>query len=234
MTTGTDCSGLRVTTVFLSLLPPSQFERRLADGILFILAAVFVALVPFAKEPLAPAQAFIPAYQSVLLFSDLATAALLFGQFSIQRTRGLLVLATAYLFTGLATVPHTLSFPGLLASGGVIGAGPQTTVWLYMMWHAGFPLLMMLYAVVKGDDRPLAGSSHAGWLAVGAAIATVLAGTILTTQGHTLLPTLLKPDNTYTPTMEFVVFAVWGLNFISLGALLSLRAAVVDCRRAQP
>jgi len=44
-------------------------------------------------------QAFNPAYKAALLFRDLTTAAVLFGQFSIQRTRGLLVLATAYLFT---------------------------------------------------------------------------------------------------------------------------------------
>lgn len=223
MTTGTATTKLRETTVFLSLLPPSQFERRLAVGLVFILATVFFAILPFVKDPLTPAQAFIPAYQAVLLFSDLATAALLFGQFSIQRTRGLLVLATAYFFTGLATVPHTLSFPGLFAPTGIIGAGPQTTVWLYMIWHAGFPLLTVVYAVLKDDERPLVQASRAGWLAAAGAVLVVVASTLLTTQGHALLPILLRPDLTYTPLMLFVVSSVWGLNFVSLAALLSRR-----------
>ncbi|HZP98283.1 MAG TPA: PAS domain S-box protein [Reyranella sp.] len=171
---------------------------------------------------MAPTQAFIPAYQAVLMFSDLATAALLFGQFSIQRTRGLLVLATAYLFTGLATVPHTLSFPGLVPSA-LIGSGPQTTVWLYVIWHAGFPLLTVLYALVKDNDRPIRGSRRAGWLAALAAVAAVLAGTLITTRGHAILPPLLKPDLTYTDLMYGVIYGVWALNLVSLAVLLTRR-----------
>ena len=49
----------------------------------------------------------------------------------------------AYLFTGCMAVVHTLSFPGLFAPGGLLGAGPQTTAWLYMFWHGVFPLLVI-------------------------------------------------------------------------------------------
>ena len=41
------------------------------------------------------------------------------------------------------SVPHALSFPRLCAPDGLIGAGPQTTAWLYMAWHAGFPLAVI-------------------------------------------------------------------------------------------
>ena len=83
-------------------------------------AVVFVMLAPFAKMALAPVPAFIPAYQAALFMSDAITAAILFGQFSIQPTRALLLLATAYLTTAIAIVPHTLSFPGLFAPGGLM------------------------------------------------------------------------------------------------------------------
>jgi PAS domain S-box-containing protein len=178
--------------------------------------AVFAVLVPFAKEPLLPVPAFIPAYQAALLLCDLITACVFFGQFSIQRTRSLLILGGGYFFTALAIVPHTLSFPGLLAPHGLMGAGPQTTVWLFMAWHGGFPLLIMVYAWVKHDDRPLAHPAAALLGAMAAAVATVVGVSVLTTAGHWLLPTLLNPDNTYTTAMVVLILAVWALNLVAL------------------
>src|SRR6185503_17978149 len=217
-----DFAGPAGRTLFLSLLPASESGRRLIGGLIVLLVGVFLALVPFTKLPLAPSPAFIPAYQAALFVSDLTTAAVLFGQFSVQRTRGLLVLAVAYLFTAIAIIPHTLSFPGLFPAAGTIGAGPQTTVWLYMLWHAGFPLLVMVYATVKTDERVLPKATGLAWFAAAATLGVVLAGTLMTTAGHSLLPTLLLPDNSYTTTMYVVVFGVWGLNFAAL-LFLALR-----------
>jgi PAS domain S-box-containing protein len=179
-------------------------------------AAVFAVLVPFAKEPQAAVPAFIPAYQAALLISDLITACVFFGQFSIQRTRALLVLGGGYFFTALAIIPHTLSFPGLFAPNGLMGSGPQTTVWLFMLWHGGFPLLIMLYAWVKQDDRPLARPGAAMLGTMAAAVLTVGVVTWLTTAQQWLLPTLLRPDNTYTAVMLVLILAVWALNLIAL------------------
>ena len=215
---GNDNIGRRAA-VFVSLLPPLGADRRMALVLVAGSVAIFLALVPFAKEPLAPLPAFVPGYQSALFFSDLTTAAVFFGQFSIQRTRPLLLLGTAYFFTALAIVPHTLAFPGLFGTGGVIGSGPQTTVWLYMVWHGGFPLMMMAYAVIKDDDRPLAAVRRSLKLAIASALCVIAATTILTTVGHSLLPELLRPDNSYTPAMYFVIFGVWTLNMVALAVL---------------
>jgi len=128
MTIASDDVGLRHrTTVFLSLLPPLKVDRQLAVAMVAASVAIFVVLAPFAQVPLTPVLGFIPVYQSALFMSDAITAAILFGQFSIQRTRALLRLATAYL---CAIVPHTLSSPGLFAPGGLMVSGPQTTIWL--------------------------------------------------------------------------------------------------------
>jgi len=32
----------------------------------------------------------------------------------------------------LLTIVHALTFPGLFAPAGLLGAGPQSTAWLYM------------------------------------------------------------------------------------------------------
>ena len=102
--------------------------------------------------PLTPVPAFVASYQSALAVNDLITAILLFSQFAILRSPALLLLASGYLFTTAAAIVHGLTFPGLFAPAGLLNAGPQTTVWLYMIWHGGFPLLVLGYALLKDSD----------------------------------------------------------------------------------
>lgn len=92
---------------------------------MLVSALIFIAAAPFAKVRLARVAAFMPIYESVLVVTDLITAVLLFGQFSFLRARALLVLASGYLFTALITVAHALTFPGLFAPTGLLGAGPR-------------------------------------------------------------------------------------------------------------
>jgi PAS domain S-box-containing protein len=97
-----------------------------------------------------------------------------------------------------------------------MGSGPQTTVWLFMLWHGGFPVLIMLYAWVKQDERPLANPGAAILGTVAAAMLIVGGTTWLTTAQQWLLPTLLKPDNTYTTAMLVLIIGVWALNLVAL------------------
>src|SRR5262249_42709833 len=177
--------------VFLSTLPAARRDRRLAFTVVLLSFATFAALVPFARVPLQGVPAFIPAYQSALAIGDLITAALLFGQFSILRAPGLRILASGYLFTALTVVVHTLSFPGVFAPTGLLGAGPQTTAWLYMFWHGGFPLFVIGYAVARaGADS--AGSVRAAILrSIAGVAAAVVAFTLLVTLGQALLPAVM-------------------------------------------
>src|SRR4051794_38793783 len=85
----------------LSAAPAQPWQRRLALAVVAVSLVVFAATAPFAKPPLWPAPAFLPAYQAALIVSELVTAVLLFGQFGILRQRSLLLLASAYLFSSL-------------------------------------------------------------------------------------------------------------------------------------
>ena len=124
-------SASRDDQVFLSTVPAGPAERRLALAVGLVSVLIFAALAPFARVPLAKIWAFIPVYESALVTNDLITAVLLFGQFGILGSRALLVLASGYLFTALMTVAHALTFPGLFTPTGLLGAGPQSTAWLY-------------------------------------------------------------------------------------------------------
>ena len=129
----------------ISAAPAEAGDRRAAPWAVGISAQVFVAALPVAKVQIPAFPAFIAAYQSALFMGDLVTAALLFSQYAFLGSRPLLALATGYVFTAFMAVAHALTFPGLLAPAGLLGATPQTTAWMYMFWHAGFPALAIAY-----------------------------------------------------------------------------------------
>ena len=208
-------------SIFLSTMPATGKDRAAAISIVVVSALLFACAVPFAGVPLAPVPAFVASYQSALAINDLITAVLLFSQLAVSRSRALLLLASGYLFTAIAAVTHALTFPGLFAPGGLLGAGPQTTVWLYMVWHGGFPLLVLGYATLKAHDNGTrmqspSGNAIAGSIA--AVIAAMAACTAVVTAGHDFLPILLKGGH-YTPVMLGVVSTVWCLSLAALAVL---------------
>src|ERR1700681_1708705 len=98
----------------LSSLAPSQAQRRLAFAVVLALLAAFVITAgPLSRVQLGRIDAFIPAYAMAMLVIDSITAVLLFAQFSILRSRALLVIGSGYLFTALIIIPWVLTFPGV-------------------------------------------------------------------------------------------------------------------------
>src|SRR6185369_15515320 len=211
---------MRSSSPFLSTLSPSRVERRAALTVVLVSIVVFLALVPFAKVALAQVPAFIPIYQSALIACDLITATLLWGQYGILRSRALLVLAAGYLFSALMAIAHAMSFPGLFAPGGLLGAGGQTTAWLYFLWHGGFPLFVIGYALLRGykDAAEAAPSRPLADILTSALVALACAGglTLVAAGGLTALPPLMA-GNVDAPIKVYVAAATW---LFGLGALL--------------
>jgi len=207
--------------IFLSTMPASRRDRTAALAVVCVSAVLFACAVPFAGMPLTPVPAFVASYQSALAINDVITAVLLFSQFAISRSRALLLLASGYMFTAAAAIVHALTFPGLFAPGGFLGAGPQTTVWLYMIWHGGFPLLVLGYSLLKAKDNGTGIQSTTGAAIVASVVAVIVAtaaSTWVVTAQHDHLPILLGGGH-YTPVMLGVVSAVWCLSLAALVAL---------------
>ena len=235
---------------FLAIQPAGHRAGVRALATVALSVAVCIALAPFAKLQLPAVAAFIPVYESALVLNDLITAALLYGQWRITRLRALSVLASGYLFTAVITVGHALSFPGLFAPGGALGAGPQSTAWIYMFWHGGFPLFVIAYAWMRRvrppgadaggepgsepdeEDDVGADVTRGRRTALGATLAALALGvglTALATAGHAWLPAIMS-GHRYTPAMMFTVGTVWLLCMAALAVLLSRRraASVLD------
>ena len=216
----------------LSSLPPGAAQKRLALAVvLALVAAFFVTAWPLSSLQLPRVDAFVPAYVAAMFVNDTITAVLLFAQYSILRSRGLLVIASGYLFTALSLFPWILAFPGVLAPMGLIG-GLQSTAWLYALWHGGFSMFVIAYALSKDSDPAEGmrqGSARAAIMWSVALTAALVGGaTLLVTVGDALLPRLMV-DTVHLSTLWFD--AAGCMAFLSVLALLVLwlrRRSVLD------
>jgi hypothetical protein len=78
--------------------------------------------------------------------------------------RAVLYLAGGYLFTSLIVMAHMLVFPGVFSSSGLLGIEPQTSAWLETFRHAGLPLLVICYLLLRRYEG-VSARSHTGTLA---------------------------------------------------------------------
>jgi signal transduction histidine kinase len=206
----------------LATLPPSRRQIRLALGVVAVLVVAFAVTAPFANTPLRPVYAFVPALETAILVNGLITSALLFAQFVIVRRWALLLLASGYLFAALIVIPHALTFPGLFAPTGLLGAGLQSTVWLYIFWHAASPLVVLVYALFKDADGGTAGKSRfqpgtaVAW-SVAVVIALVGGVTWVATAGESFLPRMFL-DYSHVNHIPALIFS---------GVMVSLESAAL-------
>ena len=183
----------------LAPVSASPTEIRVAIVVVLLSVLALAAAVPLARLQLPQINAFIPTYESALAITDFVTALLLFGQVNRRRSRAFLALACGYLFNTAMIVLHALSFPGVFSETGLLGANNQTTAWLYVFWHGGFPLFILAYALLPAQNRASdylhRHSGRAIALSIIAVAVVVTALTLLATIGTDLLPKIIQKGN---------------------------------------
>jgi signal transduction histidine kinase len=220
----------------LSSLPPSPGQKRLALGIVLGLTiALYLVTGPFGGMQFGVIHSFVAVYTTAMFVTDAITAILLYAQFSIVRSRAILVIASGYLFSAFLIVPYALAFPGVLAPNGVVG-GLQTTAHLYLLWHCGFPLFVIGYALLKDEDRSRrflqgeVGSAifrSVALTAAGAAAAMFLC--IKSEAGDAVLPRIMLDEYRFVPEWPYVVGApIAALCTVALVVLWLRRRSILD------
>ena len=218
----------------LSNLSPSPAQKRLALFVVLCILAVYVLITAGLFSNFRPVQieAFLPAYTAAMIVNDAITAAMLFAQFSILRSRAILMIASGYLFTALILIPWVLTIPGGFAPRGLIG-GFQSTSGLYLFWHAGFALFVIGYALSKDADprrRYWQGTVRAAIaLSIALTVLVVSAVAFLCIPGEPLLPIVISDTRHLTSLWPYVVGAPVALA--SIAALIVLwvrRHSVLD------
>ena len=214
--------------LFLSSLSPGPAQKRMALavvlGILVVFVLITVGLVSGAQAR--RLDAFLPAYLTAMFVCDSITAILLFAQFSILRLRAVLVIASGYLFTALILIPYVLAFPGVFATSPVFG-GLQSAAWVYVLWHCGFPLFVIGYALSKdgapgkrywkGTPRAAIGRS----VALTAGLVSVAAFVCIA--GDALLPHIMLDPTRFSSQWPYLVGAPIALASISALIVLWIR-----------
>ncbi len=142
---------------FLSTVAAGPRLKRTILVVLSISLVGFAAGLPLVQVQLAEAPAFIVGYGGVRCSIDVITAVLLFGQLcSFARGR----CSFSPQATSSIAVPQGLTFPGAFSPTGLLVAGPQTAAWLYILWHFGFPLFVLGYALAARSRNDRIASIH--------------------------------------------------------------------------
>jgi len=219
--------------LIFSTMAPGPAQKRLAIAVVLCLLIVFVLIEagPLARVQTHAVAAFVPAYATAMFVCDSITAILLFVQFSVLRSRAILVIASGYLFTALILIPWILTFPGVFVPGGLVG-GLQSPSWLYFVQHAGLPLFVIGYALSKDADP----NKQAWQGTTGAAIALsivltaalVLASAFVCIAGEVLLPRVVSNSLQLSPLWPYFGLPVGLLSVVALLVLGARRRSMLD------
>jgi signal transduction histidine kinase len=218
-----------------SSLSPGAVQKRLALGVVAGILVVFALITfgPLKGVQLPRADAFVPVYATAMFVCDSITAILLYAQFAVVRSRATLVIASGYLFTALVLIPFVLVFPGLFVPGQGLFGGPQSTSWVWLSWHAGFPMFVIGYALLKDED-----SSRQFWrgtvraqivLSLALTTAGVSAVGVFFIAGEALLPRVASDSLQFSPLWPYFIGAPVALaNACALIVLWVRRRSMLD------
>ena len=209
----------------IATMKPTVRQRRLT---LVLAAFVLIAtgiIAPFGAVRLPKIDGFIPAIESAIIITDFFTAVLLFGQSRIIGSRGLLLLASGYLFSALIVVPHILTFPGAFAPSGLLGAGLSTTAWIFVFWHLGLSVSVIGYAYLIDEKRTLASSAIYWSITFVIGLACVLTWVAVHDDA---LPALFVDQIGFTPWANRITGIEFTIGVVALVVLWLRRKSVLD------
>lgn len=201
----------------------SSGHRGIALAVAAIIVLVACITIPWARTPGPVITPFLPAYLTAVLVLDLVTALLFLLHYRQRGGQSTLALSCAYLYTACIVVPHALAFPGVFSPTGLLDAGPQSAVWLWVFWHGGFPALLLVYCFLRAREQrtgwPVpAPSGHAIAVAFAATLLLVAVLAAAATLGHDRLPTIIRRDDYLVLVTSGVGPAVFLLNLAALAA----------------
>ncbi|TWA74885.1 phospho-acceptor domain-containing protein [Azospirillum brasilense] len=216
----------------LATLPPRAGQTRLAVGTVAGLLVALAIAAPFARLTTDGTAVLLPAYATAVLLTELMTAVLLFALYATQRTPALLALAAGYLTTALLIVPWALTFPGVFAPTGLLGAGLQSTAIVAAGRRIGLPLFILAYALLKAMEAGPREAHRPALPAIagGVALAAALAGglTAFALADDALLPRLMVDTLRETPLWLVVPVTALALCAAALAVLWRQRRSVLD------
>ena len=172
---------------------------------------------------------FLPIYATCIILLEGLTGYLLISQFLSSRRWYLGFIAGAYLFLVPLVAIQLMVFPGVFSVSGLLNAGTQSAVWIWVFWHAGFPAIMLMALLAEWLGKQTLVPKHTvklwafNFVALALLIGVGLA--LLATWYSHHLPRLISQNSYQQLLYSPIAIIVWLLTS------LALLAMVWRCRR---
>nr|WP_301003744.1 sensor domain-containing diguanylate cyclase [Arsukibacterium sp.] len=166
---------------------------------------------------------FLPIYATCIILLEGLTGYLLISQFLSNRRWYVGVIAGGYLFLIPLVAIQLMVFPGVFSDSGLLNAGSQSAVWIWVFWHAGFPAIMLLALLTerlaKNKRVPKASAPLWAFNFVALALLFGIGLALLATWYSQHLPALIS-QNSYQQLLHspFAIM-VWVLNIMALACM---------------
>jgi PAS domain S-box-containing protein len=118
--------------------------RRAPLVFALLVALVALAIMPWAAHAVRPDLYFFPTVVAVVGCFDLLSAYLLTQQFRTDGDPRLLAMAAAYSWSLVVMLGCAGAFVPLFSTRPPLATAPSVSPWMYVCWHAGFPVLLAL------------------------------------------------------------------------------------------
>ncbi len=201
-------------------------QRAFAGCLAIVILAALILAAPQASAALPAVAAFLPMCGLTVFTTATIASFLLAAQFRVSRLPVFGLLSGAYAFTALTVAMQLLTFPGLFAPHGLLGALPTTSGWIWVIWHAGFPTLVLIAMMERRRFTPqsvtqLPPADRAMWLFIGLPIGVgvLLCLTVLAVPLPPALSPASVPGELSVGGTGIVLLL---LNLVALSAVLAI------------
>ncbi|NIE67192.1 sensor domain-containing diguanylate cyclase [Burkholderia sp. Ax-1719] len=177
---------------------PTHLHRWIALGLALGIGVLVALILPFASDALPACVPFVPIFCTAVVITEAITSLLMWVRYRMGKSTIDAALSAAYAFSSLTCAVQLLIFPGVFSPTGLLGASKQTAVWIWVLWHGGFPTLVLLGFTAHwlAQSRFIFRLKHARWLILLALAGSVL-GCIVAVRFSDALPMLIK-DGSYS------------------------------------
>jgi signal transduction histidine kinase/CheY-like chemotaxis protein len=155
-------------------------------------------------------------YGSGILIADLCTALMLGALYRGRARTAHLLLACAYLYSGLMAAAHMATFPGALFERPLIG-DQQTVGWLFLAWRLGTAILFLAALLLAGRSAQQARLGRR--LAIAVALTVFGTAAIVALAARVSLQEIV--GNRFTElgvTIQWIAVGLYALAFVVLWA----------------
>jgi len=187
---------MQATLIQVSATQGQRWAALLAAAVLLCTAGL---VLPYSTVQSLFVQPFMPIFATSVVIAEGLTAFLLWTQYRASGRLLFATLAGAYAFTSATAVFHLMIYPNVFSATGLLGASRQTAIWTWLIWRAGFALLVT-FALTARFCPPIENRTRrraCGALAIGGAIGVSVALCSAAIAGRDRLPNLVLGTGAY-------------------------------------